>query len=335
MRTVQNGYIDLHCDTLSRAGIADDATITKINGTMIDIQRLKKSGVMAQFFAMFLPQRDDAAWFGYEKMPDLWDLMLHMRRVFQNTLEENRDCLAFAGNYEELIRNRDKGKISAFLTIENGSVVEGDFARLEQIYDMGVRLITLTWNDPNCFGWNHSKDEEQMNRGLTDFGIEAIARMNDLGILIDVSHLSDGGFYDVARYSKKPFIASHSNCRSLCPSTRNLTDDMIRLLAEKGGVSGINFEPTFLDAKCHEIGWDYAESKIEYMCDMVEHFVKIGGIECVGIGSDFDGIGGNLEIADCTQTERLFEALKKRKFSEEKIDYIIYKNVLRVIKDVL
>jgi len=189
-------------------------------------------------------------------------------------------------------------------------------------------LMTLTWNDPNCFGQNHSVDPAFMQRGLTDFGKEAIPYMNDLGIIVDVSHLSDGGFYDVAELSKKPFVASHSNCRALSPSTRNLTDDMIRVLACKGGVAGINFEPTFLNMDSNDI-----HSRVSRMCDHVEHFIMVGGEECVGIGTDFDGIGGEFEISDCTKMNLFFDELHRRKISDRVIEKIAFGNVSRVIKD--
>lgn len=133
------------------------------------------------------------------------------------------------------------------LTVEDGRMVNGSFDRLEQLAKTGVRAIALTWNFENCFGAPNSRDPKIMSKGLSAFGKEAIEAMNELGILVDVSHLSDGGFYDVAKISKKPFVATHSDCRALAAHPRNLTDDMIRLLAQKGGVSGINFAPAFLD----------------------------------------------------------------------------------------
>lgn len=224
--------------------------------------------------------------------------------------------------------NLQNGKLSAFLTMENAYAVRGKLENLKKFHEMGVGLMTLTWNDPNCFGQNHSSDKILMQIGLTEFGKEAIPYMNELGIVIDVSYLSDGGFYDVAEYSRKPFVASHSNCRELSPSTRNLTDDMIRLLAEKGGVSGINFEPTFLNI-CHTD----IHSRVSRMCDHVEHFIKVGGVECARIGTDFDGIGGEFEIPDCTKTNLFFDELHRRKLGDDTIGRIAYKNVARVIKE--
>ena len=167
-----------------------------------------------------------------------------------------------------------------------------------------------------------------MNRGLTSFGKEAIEVMNEWGILIDVSHLSDGGFEDVMKISKKPFVASHSNCRALSPHPRNLTDDMIRKLAEKGGVAGVNFAPEFLDSDIKT-----KKSTIQNLTAHIKHFIEIGGVECVGLGTDFDGITGEFEIGEPEKMELLFEQLHREGISETVIEKIAYKNVLRVIKD--
>lgn len=323
-------YIDMHCDTLETALVQKKDTLWELPGAMVDVSRLKVAGAAAQFFAMFLPQRNEPEWFGLQKMPELEQLMMQMYGVFQNTLKQCSDTLAFAGNYKELEANQKAGKISAFLTIENGCPVDGRMENIKRYYDMGVRLMTLTWNDANCFGYPHSTSREEMEKGLTDFGKEAVSYMQELGMIVDVSHLSDGGFYDVADVAKRPFVASHSNCRALSPATRNLTDDMIRVLAEHGGVAGINFEPSFLNKNITD-----EVSRISCMCDHVEYFINVGGTECVGIGTDFDGIGGQFEIADCMAMERLFEELKRRGIHEDTLDKIAWGNVARVIRDTM
>ena len=321
-------YIDMHCDTLSIGMVEHKECITKLEHSMVDIERLEKSGAAAQFFAMFLPQRDMPKWFGLKEMPKQEVLLQKMYDIFRTTLKKNENRMAFAQSYENLKENLMAGKMSAFLTMENAYVVNGKMENLKRFHDMGVGLMTLTWNDANCFGQNHSKDENLMQTGLTDFGKEAILYMNELGIIIDVSHLSDGGFYDVAKISKKPFVASHSNCRALSPATRNLNDDMIRILAEKGGVAGINFEPTFLN-----VNQEDSISRVSRMCDHIEHFIKVGGVECVGIGTDFDGIGGQFEISDCTKIKWLFDELHRRGIGDDTIERIAFSNVARVIKE--
>ena len=340
-------YIDMHCDTLVKALEQKKETAKKLEHTMVDAERLHRCGTKAQFFAMFLQQKKEENWSDPGHDPDdcrsekrkisLWyngaeieKQMQDMYAVYQNTMENCADIIAPACTYEDLQRNWQQKKVSAFLTVENGCVVDGKMERLEQLYQMGVRLITLTWNDDNCFGHSHAKDAGRMQLGLTPFGKEAVTYMTERGILVDVSHLSDGGFYDVAELVKKPFVASHSNCRELAPATRNLTDDMIRILAEHGGVCGLNFYPPFLNTDPVD-----KVSRIERMCEHVKHLVNVGGIECVGIGTDFDGIEGNLEIADCMEMEKLFDALQKKGFCEDDIERIAYKNVERVIREVM
>lgn len=323
-------YIDMHCDTLEQALTQKKSTAYELENTMLDLKRLLVSGAGAQFFAMFVPQRDKPEWFGLIEMPDLTELLMMMHKIYCNTMEQYSDAVAPARSLAEHRANRAAGKLSAFLTMENGYPVLGKMENLKKFRDMGVRLMTLTWNDPNCFGMNHSADAEKMRQGLTDFGKEAIPYMNELGIVIDVSHLSDGGFYDVAKYSTKPFVASHSNCRELCAATRNLTDDMIRVLAEKGGVCGINLMPAFVNKNPMD-----SHTTVAALCEHVEHLRQIGGEGCVGIGTDFDGIDGTFEIADCTDMHLLFEELHRRGYSDDFIDRFAFGNVERVIGDAM
>lgn len=216
------------------------------------------------------------------------------------------------------------------LTMEDGRAVAGQLENLKRFYDMGFRAISLTWNMPNCFGSPNSADPEVMSQGLTEFGRNAVAYMQELGILVDVSHLSEGGFYDVASICKKPFAATHSNSRALSPHPRNLSDEQLKVLGSAGGVTGLNFGPEFLnkDTSCKE-------STIELIVNHISHIANAGGVECVALGSDFDGIGGNLEISDCTKVNLLVPALKKAGFDSEDIEKIFYKNVLRVMKDTM
>src|SRR5699024_2775635 len=160
--------------------------------------------------------------------------------------------------------------------------------------------------------------------GLKTFGKDAIEYMNHLGMIIDVSHLSDGGFYDVAKISKKPFIASHSNSRTLSPHQRNMTDEMIKILAEKGGVMGLNFAPQFLNEDI-----SIRDSKIELMVKHLNYMKNIGGEDVIALGSDFDGIGGNLELDSSDKMYLLFDALRVDGWSERLIEKLAYKNALR------
>lgn len=229
-----------------------------------------------------------------------------------------------------MIRNRAQGKMSAVLTMEDGAAVRGKLENLKHFYDLGVRALSLTWNFENCFGFPNSKDPAVMERGLTPFGKEAVAYMQELGMLVDVSHLSDGGFYDVAAICKKPFVATHSNCRSSCPHQRNLTDDMIRILGEHGGAAGINFGPEFLN---HDI--TDRHSSVIQMVSMAKHMKQIGGIDVVAIGTDFDGIGGNLDIKNSGEIQRLADALSLAGFTSGEVEQVLGGNVLRVMREAM
>ncbi|HLR21511.1 MAG TPA: dipeptidase [Tissierellaceae bacterium] len=322
-------YIDLHCDTLMKmAEVNGEESLLDNRITSVDFKRMKESKAMAQFFAIFLLSNDMFKDTGREPIPDD-QYILKLRKILLDEVDRNSDIISMAYNYDDLIENYNNGKMSAFLTIEDGRSVDGKLEKIEKYYNLGIRLIGLTWNYENCFGFPNSTDPNIMNKGLKDFGKESIEYMNDLGIIIDVSHLSDGGFYDVAKISKKPFIASHSNARILSNHPRNLTDDMIKLLAEQGGVAGLNFAPGFLNKDITS-----KESRIEFMVEHLNHMKNIGGEDILALGSDFDGISGNLEIDGSDKMPDLFKFLRKDGWTERLLEKLAYKNALRVIKEV-
>lgn len=318
-------YIDMHCDTLMSFALDKNFDLAE-NDKMVDMKKLKIGECAAQFFAMYVPLEKEFLQNGIF-CKDCWEYIDILRNGLFSFIDGNNEEIKYAGNYEDYCANWQEDKISAFLTVEDGYCVDSDFNNIKKLYDMGVRLISLTWNHENCFGFPNSKSEDVMNLGLKPFGKQALEYMNELGIIIDVSHLSDGGFYDVAEISDVPFVASHSNAREITPHSRNMTDDMIRILADKGGVAGINFCSDFLVP-----GGGDDESKIEYMVKHIKHFVNKGGIECVGLGSDFDGIHSRLEIKDASMMQNLFERLSFSGFSDSDIEKIAYKNTHRVIK---
>ncbi len=313
-------YIDMHCDTLAEAVELKKETIVDFKERAIDVERLVKGGAKAQFFAAYIDQ---------DKSKDPYNDFLDMREVLINTLKAT-DKLKPATSYKDVLKNSMEGAVSAVLTIENGCLVYGDMDKLFDLKNLGVSLITLTWNQVNCFGHPHSEEKNEMAKGLTPFGKEAISVMNDLGIIIDVSHLSDGGFFDVAALSDKPFVASHSNCRAISPHTRNLTDDMIRIVANKGGVVGLNFASDFLNPDMQT-----TVSRVDMMYEHAKHIIDVGGVESIAIGTDFDGITCELEIPSCEHMPRLFEELNKRGISDTALEYMAYKNAARVMKDCL
>lgn len=322
-------YVDMHCDTLMKAWAMDCEDIYTMEGTMLDVERLCRGGCKAQFFAMFLESIDRKEELG-EAFPEDDAYVEECCRIFRNTIERHGDVLAPAGSYEDYKRNAENGKISGILTVEDGRLLDGRMEKLEDLYQKGVRLISLTWNHKNCLGSPNSRDAAVMAQGLTSFGKDVVCRMNELGMLVDVSHLSDGGFWDVVKLSEKPFVASHSNCRALNPHTRSMTDEMIRALAEKGGVMGVNFAPGFLT---RDTG-----SRVSRISDLVKHLrhmIDVGGIGCAAIGTDFDGIGGELEIDSADKMPLLFDALEKAGFTAAQIDALAEKNVERVMKDAM
>ncbi|MCC8163801.1 MAG: dipeptidase [Lachnospiraceae bacterium] len=322
-------YIDMHCDTLMQAFLLRKDDIYTIEKTMADVKRMLAGGTEAQFFAIFMPPMSFRKKMG-EGIPADDEYIRILREILWHTLEVHSDALAWAGSFADLEKNRIAGKCSAFLTIEDGRPVDGKMEKLEEYYNMGVRLISLTWNEQNCFGFPNSVDPEIMAAGLTAFGKEAVMRMNEMGMLVDVSHLSDGGFWDVVQICKSPFVASHSNCRALSPHTRNLTDEMICALADHGGVAGINFGPEFLHQDTSR-----KDSTVEAIIAQVRHMMSVGGEECVAIGTDFDGVTGTFEVGSPDRMNILFDALKKAGFHERQIERLARGNIRRVLKDVL
>lgn len=308
--------IDFHCDTISK--LMDNRGISELksNNFSIDIEKLKNGDNLAQFFALFL---------NLKHVKDPLEYCLSMLDKFYMEMEKNEDSIALVKSYDELINNKKKNKLSAFLTIEEGGVLKGELYNLRNFYRLGVRLITLTWNYPNEIGFPNSK-KEYMGKGLTNFGYEVIEEMNRLNMIIDVSHLSDKGFYDVLKLSKKPFIASHSNSRFITDHPRNLTDSMIKDLSNIGGIMGINFYNRFLG--------ESDISKIDDMLLHMKHIYNVGGIDVIALGSDFDGIECEVEMKDTSEMYKLQDKLKKSGFSEDNIEKIFYKNALRIIKDI-
>ena len=318
-------YADMHCDTITALYRSNGSLLE--NNLHIDLHKMRRGECLMQNFAVFTDIAKQDSSFTKAAID-----------YYYRQLEENKDLIAPAYSYEDIIRNDENKKISAVLTLEEGSVIDNDLNNLDYYYDRGVRMITLTWNYPNGIGYPNfiyekDRDHDKLHTinekdGLTSFGIEYVRRMEELGIIVDVSHLSDAGFYDVLKYSTKPFVASHSNARAVCPVARNLSDDMIRKLADKGGVTGLNYCSAFIEDLNEEI------TMIDNMVRHIRYIVDVGGIECIGLGSDFDGIGNKLEIKDASGVQKLYEALKPY-FSQDELEKIFYRNVLRVYKDTL
>ena len=316
-------YVDMHCDTITV--LHDKKGSLRSNDLHIDLEKMRKGECLLQNFAVFTDIKKHDSSYTRECIG-----------FYHQQLEENKDLIRGVYHHADIEKNRQDGYMNPMLTLEDGGVVDNDLRNLDAYYEQGVRMITLTWNYPNGIGYPnfvyekdsygdilHSTNDRD---GLTEFGIEYVKRMEELGIIVDVSHLSDKGFYDVLKYTSKPFVASHSSARAICSVARNLSDEMIVKLSQRGGVTGINYCSAFI----HE--HDDNLTKIEGIVEHIRHIVKIGGIDCVGLGSDFDGIGSTLEFKDCSGMPLLYEALKPY-FNEEEIEKIFYKNVLRVYKE--
>ncbi len=322
------GYADLHCDMLYAAWKKGAEDIWEMEGAMADGRSILRGGCRLQLYAVFMPDDGDIAASGRPWTGDD-DYIRFACDAFRRTLARHGDVLAPAVSMADVDRNAAAGRVSLMLSMEDGRAVQGSLEKLRRLYDLGIRVMGLTWNHANCFGFPNSPDPGDMAKGLTDFGKESIPFMEDLGMVIDVSHLSDGGFWDVAKICRKPFIASHSNCRALNPHPRSLTDDMIRALADRGGVMGLNFCPNFLSQNTEQ-----TSSSLEELALQLRHRINVGGLDCAAIGTDFDGISGDLEISSAAQMPFFFDSLLKRGFTPRELDRISFANVHRVFREI-
>ncbi len=320
--------IDLHCDTISQLHEIrqNDKNINlRQNELHLDIEKMIKSDYMLQVFACYV----DLA-----KNNKPIESCLNYIDLFYEEINKNKEDIGVVYNYLDIQNNIKSNKMSALLSIEEGGVCKGNISLLRNFYKLGVRMMTLTWNYENELSYpnGHYFDEyKNQRKGLKEKGFEFINEMEDLGIIIDVSHLSDDGIYDVLDNTRKPFIASHSNARQICSNQRNLKDDMIRRIGNRGGIIGVNFYSCFLNDEYKSCDI----SKIQHIITHMKYIANIGGIDCVSIGSDFDGIDCPLEIKDCSNMELIYEQMKKEGFKESDIEKIFHKNALRLFKEVL
>ncbi len=325
-------FVDMHCDTLSMVLLSDpeNRDLYHTKNTMLDLSRMREAGQLAQFFAVFMPPSEAFEALGIPPIDD--DTYIStLRTILLDNVARHGDIVGMAYCAEDVRKNKEAGKMSAILTMEDSRAVRGDLSRIQEFHEMGFRAMSLTWNSANCFGFPNSFDPEIMESGLTSFGKEGVAYMQELGILVDVSHLSEGGFYDVADVCKKPFVATHSNCRGkLCSHPRGLTDDQLRVLAEAGGVAGLNYCPEFLTPDP-----DNHRNSADLIARHARHMADVAGVDCIGLGSDFDGFKGDLEVGDSRQVCLLEDALKKQGFTASETEKIFSGNVLRVMEDAM
>jgi membrane dipeptidase len=330
---------------------------------MISIPKMRAGHLGAEFFSIWV----DVDW----PKQDLIHRALDLIDVTDQQVARHSDVLGLATTADDVERLHREGKIAVLLGVEGGHEIQGDLRALDIFYRLGVRYMTLTHTRNDELG-DSSGDKPQW-KGLSPLGRQAVARMNQLGMMVDISHVSDNTFYDALAVSKAPLIASHSSCRALCKAPRNMTDDMIRALARNGGVMDINFYSGFLSpayrdgfAKIEkQVDDQIAEARARYakqgkrlsypeevrierqltrnlpapsytaIADHIDHAVKVGGIDHVGLGSDFDGIDTPPSgMEDVSKIPALVGELARRGYSEEDLEKILGGNVLRVMRQV-
>lgn len=328
-----------------------------------DYERAKKGGLDAPFMSIYIPSSN-------QQKPDMGKgLADELIDMIEGIAERIPDKFALARTPAEIEANTEKGKISLPMGMENGAPIGHDLSNVKYFFDRGIRYITLTHGKDNQI-CDSSYDSTATWNGLSPFGRTVVAEMNQLGIMVDISHVSDSAFYDVMKVTRAPAIASHSSCRAFTPGfERNMSDDMIRVLAKNGGVIQINFGASFLDSVARtndalrdsleailvsrdltskdpgaqpiieQFGKAHRElySDVSRVADHIDHVVKLVGIDHVGIGSDYDGVGDSLPLGlkDVSTYPNLLAELLKRGYSSGDIEKICYKNVFRVWNKVI
>jgi membrane dipeptidase len=357
--------VDTHCDSpmnLMHSGF--DLGVRNERGC-VDFPRMKEGGLDAEFFAVFLGQgpRNDSAF------QNVYEETLAIFEAIHNNVARNSSMAGIATSPEDAYRLKKEGKIAAFIGIENGYPLGKDIARLKEFYDLGARYMTLCHSKNNDICDSSTDAAGPEHDGLSDFGEEVVKEMNRLGMMVDVSHISDKSFYDVLGISAVPVIASHSSSRSLCSSPRNLTDDMLQALKSNGGVIQICILSSYiktpepnpeLDAKLNELRDKYGdlrnmteEQRTAYrderrdlytryrrlatvadVVDHIDHVVQVIGIDHVGIGTDFDGGGGVEGCMTVAEMKNITIELLRRGYSKADLEKIWGGNFMRVFREV-
>ena len=320
--------IDGHCDTVldlvgeSWDTLRRDKRDFLVRGTSghVDLPRLMEAGVTCQAMALYtyaklLPTASE--W--------TWRLLETVESIYART-----DSFVPALRAADIREAKRSGRVAGLLAIEGGEAIGGPdegIGNLEAFYSRGVRLMTLTWSRRNAIGRGV---EVEGTDGLTEFGRKVVARMEDLGMIVDVSHLSDEALLDLLKIAQRPLVASHSNSRALCPHPRNITDELAEGIAGTGGLVALTFPGDFIDPEPAKVSFD------RFM-DHVEHMLSVVGADHVGIGSDFDGFGDKYGVAvsDCTWVPVITAGLLGRGHRREDVAAVMGGNWLRVIEDVV
>jgi membrane dipeptidase len=355
--------IDTHDDTTQRLLDPKFHLGIRHSDGSIDIPRMRDGGLSALFFSIWIPSKITG--------PQAVKLALDQIDAVRETVRKHPNDLVLATTADEIRAARQQNKIAALIGVEGGHMMGNDLGVLRSFAALGVRYMTLTHMGNT--EWADSSTDKPEHNGLTDFGKDVVREMNRLGVIVDVSHISDKTFYNVLATSKAPVFASHSSCRALCDAARNMTDDMIRDLAKHGGVIQINYYVGFLSQEFRDIekahpdlekqveaeikkrcGDDEACSSIvgdqivhEYMqsgklprvdwtkiIEHIDHAVKVAGIDHVGLGSDFDGASMPFGMEDASHLPQITEALLQKGYSDSDIRKILGENTLRLLHDV-
>jgi membrane dipeptidase len=300
--------IDLHCDTLTDWKYTSTGNPDTLDDPkrVLSLSAIPREVHWSQFFAVFIPDE--------EQGQAAIDYFEFNRQSFQRQMAQFADRVAPCRTAADMEAAWAAGKTAAFLTIENGSAIAGDLSRVRLLADQGVRCITLTWNGENEIGSGHTTDH-----GLSPFGKAVVPELEKAGILIDVSHLNDAGFADLLTVAKKPFLATHSNARAICPHKRNLTDDMIREMVSRDCLIGLNYFVKFLRE-------DGVVDSLNAMWAHVEHFFALGAGGNLALGSDFDGAA----LPECLNTPAkaagLYDFFLSKGLTQAQAEGIMFRN---------
>ncbi len=306
----------------------------------IDLPRAEEGGLCGGLFAIFVEppasseSQDDATKRRLRMQPLQFDFALSVtnRRIamLKELATRSDGSVAIATTVSEIERAYSAGRFAIVLHLEGAESVEPSLKNLETLYGAGVRSIGLVWSRPDAFGFGVPFDfpgSPDSGPGLTDAGKELVRSCNRLGIMVDVSHLNEKGFWDVERLSEKPIVATHSNVHSLCPTPRNLTDRQIDAIGASDGVIGLNYAIQFL----RRDGQKNTDTQLSVMADHVAYIAERIGVEHIALGSDFDGATISKELGDVSGLPKLMDALRARGFNGEELEMIARKNWLRVL----
>jgi membrane dipeptidase len=316
-----DGHTDVLLDLVNKERHLRRDFFTRSDVAHVDLPRLREGGIGAALFACFLPEN----WLAPDES---WRRLLSMVDLLNQIVVSSDGGVEQVRSAAQLERCLESSTFGAILHWEGADPIDADLVLLRIGYELGLRSLGLTWSRSNIFAQGVGPDDT--GQGLTDLGGHLIESCNRLGILIDVSHLNDAGFWDVIEFSSKPIVASHSNCRAISPHQRNLTDDQLRAVAQNGGLVGLNFCVGFLRPDMDKI----TNVPIELMADHIQRMVDIAGIDHVAIGSDFDGTIVPDVIGDAAGTGKLIDGLRSRGIDESAVSKICQGNWLRVLRDV-